>query len=91
MSFKPETQYSAFHDSKKNIFFTYFNPNVENSSLDVPKFKIDGKHYEPNWQPESILNNKLIEMNRIKSTSDYRKYMTENATQIMENNFKLYH
>ena len=38
------------------------------------------------YQPESIVNSKLQQQSNIKSNWDYRKFMQQNATNIMKHN-----
>jgi len=39
------------------------------------------------WQPESEKNNNLLHSEKIKTNWEYRRYLTDNAPQIMEYNF----
>ena len=40
----------------------------------------------PSWQPEAVLNNKIIQDTNITSNWKYRQYIQENANQIMKYN-----
>ena len=39
------------------------------------------------WQPESEKNNNLLQSEKIKTNWEYRRYLTNNAPQIMEFNY----
>jgi hypothetical protein len=55
---------------------------------DFPPLMNDGRSITASWQPESIINEDLIESNDITSNWEYRKYLTENAKKVMEFNFR---
>jgi len=40
----------------------------------------------PSWQPEAVLNNKIIQDTNITSNWKYRQYIQQNANQIMKYN-----
>jgi hypothetical protein len=45
----------------------------------------DGRNYA-DWQPGAVVNERIKEQAGIKSNSQYRQYLTHNATQIMQAN-----
>jgi|LauGreSBDMM110SN_4_FD.fasta_scaffold544305_1 hypothetical protein len=62
----------------------YVNPN----NLNIPYQGIiaDGKLFTE-YSPSALLNDKIKESNNIKSNVDYKKFLTNNATIIMNKNF----
>lgn len=53
-----------------------------------PPIMTDGRALIASYQPEAQENSQLVKDSGIKSNWQYRKYLTENATQIAEQNFK---
>ena len=45
----------------------------------------DGRNYA-DWQPGAVVNERIKEQAGITSNSQYRQYLTHNATQIMQSN-----
>ena len=48
-----------------------------------PPIMTDGRNYAQ-WQPGAVVNKTLREENGIKSNWQYRKYLQENADQVIE-------
>jgi len=48
----------------------------------------DGRALIASYQPEAVLNTNLIRQAGIQSNWQYRKYLTENSTQIAKQNFR---
>uniref|UniRef100_A0A6C0D4F0 Uncharacterized protein n=1 Tax=viral metagenome TaxID=1070528 RepID=A0A6C0D4F0_9ZZZZ len=53
-----------------------------------PPLMNDGRSITATWQPESTINADLIRSNDIQSNWQYRRYLTKNATEIMQYNFR---
>lgn len=82
--------------------FSFFETNNENT-ICIPKSKLgystnnqysnippkmqDGRSLISSWQPETIANSYLLKKENIKSNWEYRKYLTQNAKDIMKVNF----
>ena len=89
---------SAFHQAeslecaypviKESIPHSALGYNTNNKYPEFPPLMSDGRSVTASWQPEAVINADLIESNGIKSNWQYRKYLTENAKQIMEYNFR---
>ena len=56
-----------------------------NIHFGFPPIMTDGRNYA-SWQPSAAINNNLREREGITSNSQYRKFLTDNATSIMEFN-----
>jgi hypothetical protein len=53
-----------------------------------PPLMSDGRSVTATWQPESTINADLIQSNDIQSNWQYRRYLTKNALEVMQYNFK---
>jgi len=90
--------YSAFNSSQKiECAFPVIKETVPKSSLgynttnkypEFPPLMADGRAITASYQPESAINNEIILQNNITSNWEYRQYLMNNATNIMENNFR---
>jgi hypothetical protein len=56
-----------------------------NIHFNFPPIMNDGRNYS-SWQPEAIINERIRKAENIKSNWDYRRFLTNNATQIMKYN-----
>jgi hypothetical protein len=52
---------------------------------DMPPMMSDGRNYT-NWLPEETANNAIKQQANIKSNWDYRMYLQNNASRVMEQN-----
>jgi hypothetical protein len=62
--------------------------HANNKYPGFPPIMNDGRSITTTWQSESSVNADLVERSGIKSNWEYRKYLTDNAQQIMEYNFR---
>lgn len=53
-----------------------------------PPIMADGRALIASWQPEAVENDAILKNSGIKSNWEYRKYLTQNAHQIMRQNFE---
>jgi hypothetical protein len=53
-----------------------------------PPLMSDGRSITATWQPESTINADLLKSNNIQSNWEYRRYLTKNANDIMQYNFR---
>jgi len=61
---------------------------TNNKYPEFPPLMSDGRSITSTWQPEALINDDLIQSNNIRSNWQYRKYLTNNAKDIMEYNFR---
>jgi len=61
---------------------------TNNKYPEFPPLMSDGRSITATWQPEALINDDLIQSNNIRSNWQYRKYLTKNAKDIMEYNFR---
>lgn len=88
MSYIAEKQYTIFDKSINP--YNIFSLNHTQRIAHIPITNHDGNELKSYWQPESLDNNKLLSKSDIKSNSDYRRYMTSNATLIRDHNIRNY-
>lgn len=63
--------------------------NYDENLQEVPHIIKNNKLYFT-YQPDAVENNMLLQEHAIKNNSQYRKYMTHNAQQIISNNSLIY-
>ena len=56
-----------------------------NIHFDFPPIMTDGRNFA-DWQPGAVINEKIRQDANIKSNADYRKYLTNNADNIIKYN-----
>jgi hypothetical protein len=56
-----------------------------NIHFNFPPIMADGRNYA-DWQPGAVINERIKEQAGITSNSQYRQFLTHNATQIMQAN-----
>jgi hypothetical protein len=79
---------SAFPTIKETVPKSSLGYNTNNKYPEFPPLMADGRAVTASYQPESVINNDIIMQNNIKSNWEYRQYLTKNAGQIMEQNFR---
>ena len=83
--------------------FSFLNPNsnqiketippsqlgyqTNNRFPNFPPLMADGRAVISGWQPEAVINDRIIRDNNIKSNWQYRRFITENANEILKSNF----
>ena len=78
----------AYPVIKETVPQTSLGYHTNNKYPQFPPLMSDGRSVTATWQPESSINADLIQRNGIQSNWQYRKYLTENAKEIMEYNFR---
>jgi hypothetical protein len=71
-----------------NIPKSQLGYSTNNMYQGYPPLMNDGRTIVSTSQMESLIDNKLMGENNIKSNWQYRKYLTANANEIMKDNFK---
>jgi len=88
LSEKPEKLDSAYPVIKETVPRSSLGYATNNKYPEFPPLMSDGRSITATWQPESIINDDLIQSNLIKSNWQYRRYLTNNAKDIMAYNFR---
>jgi hypothetical protein len=70
--------------SEINISPQYLGYSTNNQYEHFPPLMNDGRTVTASWQPEALRNNDILSKHNIQSNWEYRKYLTENAKQIMQ-------
>jgi hypothetical protein len=86
--FQPVTLECAYPVIRETIPQSKLGYSTNNSYEGFPPLMNDGRPITASYQPEAVLNNKIIEENGIQSNWQYRQYLTKNATQIMKQDFR---
>ena len=68
------------------------NSQVQNGSnnihLNMPALMSDGRQSDTSWVTESVVDDRLKTSTNLKSNWEYRQYLTNNATSIMNTNVR---
>lgn len=59
---------------------------THNLYKDFPPFMNDGRVIVASWTQDSVVNNNLLASTGMKTNWEFRKYLTENAKTIIQNN-----
>jgi len=60
--------------------------NTNNRFPNFPPIMADGRAVISSWQPEAVINDRIIKDNDIKSNWQYRRFISKNANAILANN-----
>jgi hypothetical protein len=86
--FSPQELNYAYPIIKETIPKSSLGYNTNNKYPEFPPLMMDGRAITASYQPESIINESIIHDNNIKSNWEYRKFLTANAKNLMEYNFR---
>jgi len=78
----------AYPIIKETIGSSELGYGTNNAYPKFPPLMADGRAVISSWQPESVVNDKLIKSNDIKTNWEYRKYLAQHSTQVIEYNFR---
>ena len=87
-SFTPESIRCAYPIIKETVPQSERGYNTNNKYPQFPPMMSDGRSITATWQHDAVTNSKMIEENNIKSNWNYRKFLTQNAVNVMEQNFR---
>jgi hypothetical protein len=87
-SFAPETIRSAYPIIKETVPKSERGYNTNNKYASFPPLMSDGRSITATWQHDAVANHKLVQENNIKSNWNYRKFLTNNAANVMEQTFR---
>ena len=62
--------------------------HLNNQQQGFPPLMHDSRALIACWQPEASINNQILQTQKIKSNWQYRKYLQENASEIMKYNME---
>jgi hypothetical protein len=87
-STKPESIECAYPVIRETIPQSKLGYSTNNIYDGYPPLMSDGRTITASYQPNAVLNDKIIQENNITSNWQYRKYLTDNGTQIMKQDFR---
>ena len=87
-SFAPESIRSAYPIIKETVPKSERGYNTNNKYASFPPLMSDGRSITATWQHDAVTNHKLVQENNIKSNWNYRKFLTDNAANVIEQNFR---
>lgn len=87
-SFAPESIRSAYPIIKETVPKSERGYNTNNKYASFPPLMSDGRSITATWQHDAVTNHKLVQENNIKSNWNYRKFLTDNAANLIEQNFR---
>lgn len=87
-TFATESIRSAYPIIKETVPQSDRGYKTNNKYPEFPPMMSDGRSITATWQHDAVTNYKLIEENNIKSNWNYRKFLTQNAVNVMEQNFR---
>jgi hypothetical protein len=92
------SDYEVVYPLELVVFISdYYKQVVPESSLgyhsnnqydNFPPLMSDGRTVIASWQPESVTNDQMIKENGISSNWQYRKFLNEQAGELMKQNFR---
>ena len=77
----------AYPPLKESIPKSSLGYNTNNKYPEFPPLMQDGRSITASYQPQSVINDMLIQNNNIKSNWEYRNYLINNGNKIMQYNF----
>lgn len=80
-------KYTSVGDAYPNISLKS-EYQLNSQYRDFPPLTNDGRNVNASWQPGAVVNEHLIQKNKITSNWEYRKYLTHNADQIRSELFE---
>jgi len=85
---QPDSVECTFPVIKETLPRSSLGYTTNNLYAGFPPMMADGRSLVASYQPEAVLNTTLIQQNQIQTNWQYRKYLTDNAQQIMQQNFR---
>ena len=79
---------SAYPTIKETIPPSHLGYNTNNRFPEFPPMMSDGRALISSWQPEAVINDRIIKDNNIKSNWQYRKFIKQHANEILEYNLQ---
>jgi len=86
--YEAERYSCAYPIIKETVPKSALGYNANNQYPEFPPLMSDGRSIVSSYQPESTLNNDIIQRNQLQSNWEYRNYLVANSVSIMEQNFR---
>lgn len=78
---------NAYPPIKETIPPSSLGYHTNNRFPNFPPIMADGRAVMSGWQPEAVVNDRIIKDNNIKSNWQYRRFINKHANEIMKHNF----
>lgn len=88
--------FSFLHNTNDHVS-SYINPNIPATQLGYqtnnrfpvfPPLMQDGRSIVSSWQPEAVINDRIVKNHQIQSNWQYRQFLNKNAKEILDHNFQ---
>jgi len=86
--FQPNSIQCAYPIIKETVPQSERGYKTNNKYLQFPPIMSDGRSITASWQHDAVTNATLIKENNIRSNWEYRQYLTNNAVNVAEQNFR---
>jgi len=89
--------FSFLHNKNDHSISSYTNPTIPATQLGYqtnnrfpvfPPLMQDGRSIVSSWQPEAVINDRILKNHGIKTNWEYRKFLNKNAKEILDHNFQ---
>lgn len=77
---------NAYPPTKETIPPSALGYHTNNRFPNFPPIMADGRAVISSWQPEAVVNDRIIQDNQIKSNWQYRRFIKQHANEIMKHN-----
>lgn len=84
---KPDT-ICSYPSIKETIPASHLGYNTNNRFPEFPPMMADGRSLLSSWQPEAVMNDRILKDNNIKSNWQYRKFIKQHANEIIQHNLQ---
>lgn len=85
---QPQSIYCAYPVIKETVPQSERGYKTNNKYPQFPPLMSDGRSITASWQHDAVTNAKIIANNNIRSNWEYRRFLTTNANNVMEQNFR---
>jgi len=85
---KPSSYSTAYPVIKETIPPSQLGYHTNNRFPEFPPMMSDGRALISSWQPEAVVNDRIIKDNNIKSNWQYRRFIKQHANEILEYNLQ---
>ena len=79
---------TAYPTIKETIPPSHLGYHTNNRFPEFPPMMSDGRALISSWQPEAVVNDRIIKDNNIKSNWQYRRFIKQHANEILEYNLQ---
>ena len=85
---QPENIHTAYSEVRETLPRSTLGYKTNNVYRNFPPILEDGRSLIASYQPEAVMNSIILQQNHITSNWQYRRYLTDHAVEIMQQNFR---